>query len=439
MRSLAQAEISAGNLTVAGYFKNETSLGLRTFNALSKFKNIVQVSGEYKFNDYFASFVTAKYWYDSVYDWYGKYDPAQHYMQHIQRTDWLRDCYLDYTNGPWFLRMGKQQVSWGQADGVAVLDRVNPVDLTEFWLPDAVDLRIPLWMANINYSPKVNSNLQLLIIPDFEASTGAPAAAPFAFRSVKLFDNRQKVFGTRLDTLFPGKQFDNSTFGLEWKDYIGDLQYTLNYLSGYYYTGRVRAYSPTYAVRSFQRWRMYGSSFNKTFTKSGLLQGITLRGDFAYYDDEPTYFGTDGSSAGFKPWDNVLWLIGLDKYIMTNWFASFQFSQYILQYAKPGGFSAKTGEPYKPLNPLTSGPMDQVDNIFSLKISTDFLHERLKSEILWVFSDDNQGRLSPKLTYEINSNLWLTVGVHYFYGHVQDSYGQFRDQSQFYTHLKYTF
>lgn len=67
------------------------------------------------------------------------------------------------------------------------------------------------------------------------------------------------------------------------------------------------------------------------------------------------------------------------------------------------------------------------------------MHERLKPEILWSFTDDDQGRLSPKLTYEIKDNLWLTLGIHYFYGNEWDSNGQFRDQNQFYAHLKYTF
>jgi hypothetical protein len=79
------------------------------------------------------------------------------------------------------------------------------------------------------------------------------------------------------------------------------------------------------------------------------------------------------------------------------------------------------------------------ENIFTLKISTDFMHERLKPEVLWSFTDDNQGRLSPKVTYEIRDNLWLTLGVHYFYGNEWDTNGQYRDQNQIYTNLKYTF
>lgn len=150
-----------------GYVKSEVSL--RTDKdantTLDKFKNFLDLQGQYKINgDQLVFFAHARYWYDFAYALNDKLDPAGHYMQHIQRTDWLRELYLDYIQGPWFLRLGKQQVTWGQADGIAILDRVNPVDLTEYWLPDVADLRIPLWMANINYSPKLNSNLQILKI-----------------------------------------------------------------------------------------------------------------------------------------------------------------------------------------------------------------------------------------------------------------------------------
>ncbi len=440
---IVSAAAYAGDFSFGGYLKNETSLGLDTFNEVTKFKNIVLLQGEYKFNDKAVFFAGAKYWYDAVYDWYSKYDKAQDQMGHIQRTDWLRDCYLDYNDGPWFLRLGKQQVAWGQADGVTILDRVNPFDLTEYWLSDFVDLRIPLWMANINYSPKLNSNLQLLVVPDFEESTAAPPDAPFAFRSYRLFDNwRKGQTSVDVNSYFPGKRFQDSTIGVQWSDRVGDLNYTLNFLYGYYYTARntTSFLSPGRwrVKRDFKLWRIYGGSFNKTFTNPGPMQGITLRGDLAYYNDEPTYYGVDGSSSGYNRWDNLFWLIGIDKYVVTNWLASFQFAQYIMQDAKPGT-KTSTGVPCQTLNAYTYGPQDQVENIFTLKISTDFLNERLKPEVLWSFTDDDQGRLSPKLTYEIRDNLFATVGIHYFYGHEQDSNGQYRYSSQFYTQLKYTF
>jgi hypothetical protein len=51
--SVVFAEISVGDLTLAGYVKTETSLRVEGLNNdLTKFKNIFQLSGEYPVNDY---------------------------------------------------------------------------------------------------------------------------------------------------------------------------------------------------------------------------------------------------------------------------------------------------------------------------------------------------------------------------------------------------
>lgn len=451
-------------LELSGYIKNESSMRTMESRAdITKQKEIIELAGQYKIkDDELVVFAKAKYWYDFAYSLRDRsdYDRAKRQMQHIQRTDWLRDCYLDYTNGPWFLRLGKQQVAWGQADGITILDRVNPVDLTEYWLPDMVDIRIPLWMANINYAPKLNSNLQFLIIPDFEASTAAPSGAPFVFRSYQKFYEytvrKRETGGSRADTdiYLPPKQFENSTFALQWQDKIGDLTYTLNYLTGYYYSGRTYLLTtpisgastgfgsniPAHYGYCFKRWQMYGSSFNKTFTNPGVMQGTTLRGEFAYFNNEPTYYGNIYSSAtnGVNRWDNKFWLIGADRYFFTKLLVSGQFAQYIMEHAKPQ-VNDISGVTQYVMNAYTYGPQDPVENIFTLKLSTNFMNDRIKPEILWSFTDDNQGRLSPKVTYEIRDNLLFTLGLHYFYGNEWDSNGQFRNQNQLYTQLKYSF
>ena len=437
----------AGDFTMSGYLKNETSVGLDTFNDVSKFKNIIKLSGEYVINAEWALFVSTKYWYDAVYDWSEKYDIAKHYMAHVQRADWLRDCYLDYTSDILDMRLGRQQVVWGQADGISVLDRVNPVDLTEYWLQDLVDLRIPLWMINIKYAPKVNSILQLLVIPDFEQSTSAPPGAPFCFRSYQKFDAFIDYWETlapgvskvNTNIYYPGKKFKNSTFGLQWLDRVGELEYTLNFLYGYYTSARTYYEGQVGLVRDYSRrfklWRIYGCSFNRTFTNPGILQGITLRGDFAYYNDEPTYYGnvTTSSTQGVNRWNNIFWLIGVDKYVAKNWLLSFQFAQYILQNDQSGVAT------WENMSAYSYGAQDQVENIISLKIATDFMHDRLKTEFFWTCTDDNQGRISPKVTFELQDNLWIKAGFHHFYGNEQDSNGQFRDKDQIYLHITRTF
>lgn len=443
---------SADRLSLSGYLKNELAMRVEDHgNDVIKNKNILQLAGEYRISeDDLVFFMKARYWYDAMYDVRDKYDQGQDAMGHVQRTDWLRDCYFDYTRGPWFLRLGKQQVAWGQADGITILDRVNPVDLSEFWLQDFEDMRIPLWMANVNFSPKTNSNIQFLIIPDFEQSTSAPIGAPFTTYSYSRYEAwRIQQRNVDQNIYFPGTKLSHSTYAVQWSDRIGELSYTLNYLQGYYYSARnlliyvsgnpnMPSTASWKVDRSFKRWQMYGLSYNTTLKNEGPLQGLTIRGDFAFYDDEPMYWGNPhtGSSSGIKRQDNVFWLIGLDKYVITNWLVSFQYAQYILQHAKPG---AMIKEQNFFLNPFTYGAMDPLDHIFSIKISTDLMNERLKPEILWSFTDDNQGRVSPKLNFELRDNVMLTFGAHYFYGNLWDSNGQYRDMNEVYMNVKYSF
>jgi len=443
---LSAQAFAQDRVTLSGYIKNETAMRVENLNGdLQKFKNILQLAGEYKIKDDTLVFFTKmRYWYDAAYDFREKLDPAHHYMTHVQRTDWLRDCYLDYVSDKWFLRMGKQQVAWGQADGITILDRVNPFDLSEYWLQDMEDLRIPLWMANINYSPKVSSNIQLLIIPDFEQSTSAAYGAPFTTYSyIRYMNWKKSQTSVNENIYYPGKQFENSTFGLQWSDRFWDIDYTFNFLSGYYYSARNQTMflggGLNWKVdRSFKRYRMYGASFNKTMTEPGLLQGYTFRGDFAYYDDEPTYWGDPvlGSASGIKRMDNIFWLIGADKYVITRLLLSVQYAQTILHQSKPG---ATTAQKNYFLNPFTYGPLDPIDNIFTIKLSTWFKNERIRPEVLWSFTDDGQGRVAPKINFELKDNLVWTIGANYFYGNEWDSNGQYRDQSQVFSNLKLSF
>ena len=60
----------------------------------------------------------------------------------------INELYLDYTKGPLFVRVGRQAISWGEADTIALLDVSNPFDLT-LGAPgiyqDIDEARIPLW------------------------------------------------------------------------------------------------------------------------------------------------------------------------------------------------------------------------------------------------------------------------------------------------------
>jgi hypothetical protein len=60
----------------------------------------------------------------------------------------INELYVDYTKGPVFFRIGRQAISWGEADTIALLDVSNPFDLTlgaPGFFQDVDEARIPLW------------------------------------------------------------------------------------------------------------------------------------------------------------------------------------------------------------------------------------------------------------------------------------------------------
>lgn len=101
----------------------------------------------------------------------------------------LREFYFDTNLGDWFFRLGKQQVVWGTADGIKLLDIINPTDFRELNQNAAEDSRIPVWMINAETDFSNGGNLQLIVS---EAKTNlisgldenGDAGAPFLFKGV---------------------------------------------------------------------------------------------------------------------------------------------------------------------------------------------------------------------------------------------------------------
>lgn len=64
----------------------------------------------------------------------------------------FRELYVDGIIGDWWLRVGKQQIVWGKTDFFRLQDVINPVDFGQHFFFDSFeDIRIPQWMASIQY------------------------------------------------------------------------------------------------------------------------------------------------------------------------------------------------------------------------------------------------------------------------------------------------
>jgi len=445
------------NVTISGVVKNETASRLE-MDEFMKIENTIQTGIEYRPTEYLHLFGLFRFFYDGVFDAEEQYEPVKSELYRTDVTnDWLRELYADFLSDRLDVRLGRQQVVWGTADGVKILDAVNPTDMREFTLDDYADSRIPLWMLKLEYAPTTNGTAQFLFIPDFQANYIAPAGAPFAFRASQI---GQTNVANWLDppppSPFPGgsflqreddkpdpwKDLSETTIGLRWLDVLGGFEYTLNFLYGFYLSGANYSWFepapgppiPTITLnlqKRYERTYLYGASFTKALTK-GPLSGLTIRGEFAYIQDVPTYYGTDSAVAGPPvKMDNFNYVLGFDKYLVTNWFTSLQFIQFITSEKDYQGKSLLFGP--------TLGPMDQVTTMLSLKVSTDFMHERLKPEILVIYGLDNDWKISPKVQFEILDSLVAITGVHIFEGKPENLYGQFDDNDELFFELRFGF
>jgi hypothetical protein len=147
--------------------------------------------------------------------------------------------------------------------------------------------------------------------------------------------------------------------------------------------------------------------------------------------------GFSRAVSGTADVDQCNYVLGFDKTFFTNWQFSFQFIQFwALQKTKPLNFNK---DRFTLLNGATRGPLDKVETTLTLMVATDFLHEKLKPQILVLYQDDNDWRISPKVSYEISDQWLATAGFHFFEGGDQYLNGQFDKNDEVFAELKYTF
>ena len=89
----------------------------------------------------------------------GDYDGNESYTQ----RDFLREAYIDTEALGWSARVGKQQVVWGTADGMKLLDTINPTDYSEMAQNQMEDSRIPVWMFNAENDTDDGRNFQFVL------------------------------------------------------------------------------------------------------------------------------------------------------------------------------------------------------------------------------------------------------------------------------------
>lgn len=170
--------------------------------------------------------VSGRGFYENVY-----FARPQEYSGALRENDarewWLQDAYAEYKVAGWSLRVGNQQVVWGETFGNPYSDLVNPKDLREGGGLDLAAIRRATPMGNLKYvADGFSAQALFLPRPEFNilplpGSDYMPLTAPrYLFK--ELVYERERRAPENADPEFGGRlslTFGNTDFSLLFMDY----------------------------------------------------------------------------------------------------------------------------------------------------------------------------------------------------------------------------
>jgi|WetSurMetagenome_2_1015567.scaffolds.fasta_scaffold23328_2 hypothetical protein len=298
--------------------------------------------------------------------------PSKHSLNWDDDVDQiLREFYVSYSTPKFLIKMGKQQVAWGEADGLRLMDVINPLDVRRGPFYDTQgyeEVRIPKWLIKTEFfGPDLwkfyNNSLELIwnpgdvretqnLLPTYANAQLGGRNNGFGFPwwggGVPVgSQNSWGIWGIPVNFVpLPVRLFkqerstsiENSEFGGRVKFSINNTAITLNYWQGFQadevlkFRGIVPdlanggifpplgVVSPSVLLmdRVYKRMRVAGFTLSKELDGVGPLFGQpanpVLRVEAQYDFDHPfnTGLNTATDFIVIKKYDQVKYMVGFD-------------------------------------------------------------------------------------------------------------------------------
>ncbi len=418
---------------------------------------------------------------------YHESDGTGDIMDLYNRTD-IRELYADFPMGErTWVRLGKQQIAWGETDFFAANDLVHGFDNTwrSFLEPANEELRKTNIMAKFNIDvPELGGGIEMFVRPGLDAKRdiggteidiygGRWSSQPYAgvdFRNVDPY-NYNHEDGDRHDV----------TGGIRWNGLWGDTNYSLSYLKTYYNSPILNASDnqgligrpdlPSGALNGEATRGVAGEVIYPIvdifgFTASNYVAAAdaVFSTEMAYIKDAPYNIAQANPTImsqliapGFDGWvtkDVVAMMVRMDK--------NLGFTQNLLGTEKPMFFSLQLFDKWvqnydKDDNLLYSvgwgGRVKEHTVLGTAIFDMSYANGRIRPNLVLGSDLSNGGGFAiPSVTFELNSKLrWKIEYDHFwddgFYDTSKDSpltdnttlFGYLHHRDQLYTSLTYLF
>jgi len=447
-----------GKYRIGGYYENLTGIRINSGpngENLNNSRNTMQLECDLALTPHVSFFGIVRGYYDAAWELDSDISDATRNMSAVPYGEdmecdiYPREYYLTLSWDRLTMKIGRQQVIWGESDAIRMADIINPLDLSWRWSQESwEDIRVPLRMINVVYnfsSTKLimEPRMQFIYIPEhFQPMSFAPNGgsvfdpvfgpvsgsdpAPWAIRSAAriIWSQQRMEMPDRSDS-------DNNEFGVKLTGTIKGAELGL-----FYFYNRVDAavyrFNFTHAPLPFEFKWPFVNTFGGTMNYFEQRTGVVYRFECAYNKDYPY---SQADFMDIKDRDTFAFMLGFDRPTMwrflnpaRSFFISGQwFHKHILDYDS---------------NIITTDmDDDHYQNIMSLLINTWYHQDKFQPEILVVYDFSNNGFIRPQLLWDYSDYVSIAFGFQFFYGH-DDSDGYFgavRANDEFYWRIRIKF
>ncbi|MBC8216321.1 MAG: hypothetical protein H8E64_07415 [Candidatus Marinimicrobia bacterium] len=340
----------------------------------------------------------------------------------------LSELYMDIFFDNMDLRLGRQMIIWGKADGVFITDIISPKDLGEFLLRDFDEIRTGVTSLKADYYLG-NNTLEFVWIPTF-TSTLMPDESSIWSRTPSFdlpvtIDYSQKEVRGKLENSEAFLKFSGMSSLIDYELMAGTMwdDDPTMHISPVMEEGNPQPLGLTLTPKH-HRLNLFGGSFSTE------IKGFVVRGEGAYY--------TGKQFSALNPMNNMAidllekdylhYLLGTDFNIGETRLSTQFIQRAILDYDD-------------------TIVQDEMDNMMTFLVNRTFLRETLTLQLFsYVGLNFEDALIRPTIAYDIADGFEILAGANIFYRNddtdppsIQEMFGYYDENDMVYLKLKYSF
>lgn len=322
----------------------------------------------------------------------------------------VREAYWRHLDGQWDLKVGRQMIAWGRADGLNPTDHLSPRDYT-LLTPEENDLRHGNEVVDVKYS-NTSGSFNGIYFPR-SASHKIPLTAQPGVQYILIRDRRPQ-WAMKWET---NGDLDGSVSYFNGADLMPDLSLgTIDPVLGS--LGVVLKNNPM---------QVLGGDFSFTH------EGIVWRGEIAWMKSK-----SEGEN-DFSHKKPQVWAVGGAEWaLLENTTFGIQGSiKRVFDFQSPDTIAHPIERAIAWRQAATSDQVLRTQLGMIYRLATRLQNETVILETSGAhFGNSRSGVWRTKLDYAYNDNLNLVVGTHRYYGSEQSFFGQLKKNSVLYVQAR---